>query len=112
MANTFKRFTGNSIGTSVVSIYTVTSPVTVSVVIGGVVSNVSSATVNVTVTATTPGSPAVVINLIGEDTPIPAGTALSFIDGKVVLETGDIIKIKSSDATSVDAHLSVMEITP
>jgi hypothetical protein len=65
-------------------------------------------TVNITVTATTSST---VINLIGEDTPLPAGTALSFIDGKVVLETGDIVKVKSSAATSLDAHLSVMEIT-
>jgi len=109
MANTFKRYTSNSIGTSLATVYTVpSSPSTTSVMIGGVVSNVSSTTVNVTVTATTSST---VINLIGEDTPLPAGTALSFIDGKVVLEDGDIVKIKSSAATSVDAHLSVMEIT-
>jgi hypothetical protein len=107
MANTFKRHTSNSIGTSLVTVYTVPSSTT-TVVIGGVVSNVTSATVNVTVTATTSST---VINLIGEDTPLPAGTALSFIDGKVVLETGDIVKIKSSAATSIDAHLSIMEIT-
>ena len=109
MANTFKRFTSNSVGTALATVYTVpSSPSTTSVIIGGVVSNVTTGTVNVTVTATTSST---VINLIGEDTPIPAGTALSFIDGKVVLETGDIIKIKSSAASSLDAHLSAMEIT-
>jgi len=109
MANNFKRYTSNSIGTSLATVYTVpSSPTTTSVVIGGIVSNVTANTVNVTVTATTSST---VINLIGEDTPLPAGTALSFIDGKVVLETGDIVKIKSSAATSVDAHLSIMEIT-
>ena len=107
MANTFKRFTSNSVGTSLATVYTVPSRTT-TVLIGGVVSNVTTSTVNVTVTATTSST---VINLIGEDTPIPAGTALSFIDGKVVLETGDIIKVKSSAASSLDAHLSAMEIT-
>jgi hypothetical protein len=107
MANTFKRYTSNSIGTSLATVYTVPSSTT-SVVIGGIVSNVTADTVNITVTATTSST---VINLIGEDTPLPAGTALSFIDGKVVLETGDIVKVKSSAATSLDAHLSVMEIT-
>ena len=107
MANTFKRFTSNSVGTSLATVYTVPSSTT-TVLIVGVVSNVTSSTVNVTVTATTSST---VINLIGEDTPIPAGTALSFIDGKVVLETGDIIKVKSSAASSLDAHLSAMEIT-
>jgi hypothetical protein len=108
MANTFKRYTSNSVGTSLVTVYTVGGAVNASVVIGGIVSNVTADTVNVTVTATTSST---VINLIGEDTPLPAGTALSFIDGKVVLETGDIVKVKSSAATSLDAHLSVMEIT-
>ena len=107
MANTFKRYTSNSVGTSLATVYTVPSSTT-SVVIGGIVSNVTADTVNITVTATTSST---VINLIGEDTPLPAGTALSFIDGKVVLETGDIVKVKSSAATSLDAHLSVMEIT-
>lgn len=107
MANTFKRYTSNSIGTSLATVYTVPSSTT-SVVIGGIVANVTADTVNITVTATTSST---VINLIGEDTPLPAGTALSFIDGKVVLETGDIVKVKSSAATSLDAHLSVMEIT-
>jgi hypothetical protein len=107
MANTFKRYTSNSIGTGLATVYTVPGSTT-SVVIGGIVSNVTADTVNITVTATTSST---VINLIGEDTPLPAGTALSFIDGKVVLETGDIVKVKSSAATSLDAHLSVMEIT-
>ena len=107
MANTFKRYTSNSVGTSLATVYTVPGSTT-SVVIGGIVSNVTADTVNVTVTATTSST---VINLIGEDTPLPAGTALSFIDGKVVLETGDIVKVKSSAATSLDAHLSVMEIS-
>jgi hypothetical protein len=48
---------------------------------------------------------------VGEDTPIPSGTALSFIDGKVVLQVGDIIKVKSDTASSLDVHLSVMEIS-
>jgi hypothetical protein len=48
------------------------------------------------------------INILGSDTTIPAGSALSFIDGKVVLEAGDSLKIKS-DAT-IDVVVSVMEI--
>ena len=60
----------------------------------------------VTVTATTSST---VINLIGEDTPIPAGTALSFIDGKVVLETGDIIRISAED-NSINVLLSDEEL--
>lgn len=109
MANTFKRYTSNSVGTTAIAVYTVSSPVTASVMIGGVISNVGVSTINATVTVT--DSSSVVINLIGEDTPIPSGTALSFIDGKVVLQVGDIIKVKSDTASSLDVHLSVMEIS-
>jgi|APSaa5957512535_1039671.scaffolds.fasta_scaffold72903_2 UDP-3-O-acyl-N-acetylglucosamine deacetylase len=109
MANTFKRYTSNSVGTTATTVYTVSSPVTASVMIGGVISNVGVSTINATVTVTDTSS--VIINLIGEDTPIPSGTALSFIDGKVVLQVGDIIKVKSDTASSLDVHLSVMEIS-
>ena len=109
MANTFKRYTSNSVGTTATAVYTVSSPVTASVMIGGVISNVGVSTINATVTVTDTSS--VIINLIGEDTPIPSGTALSFIDGKVVLQVGDIIKVKSDTASSLDVHLSVMEIS-
>jgi hypothetical protein len=105
MANTFKRKTANAIGTSFIGVYPAT---TTAVMIGGVVSNTTSATVNATVIVENSG---VIINLIGEDTPIPAGTALSFIDGKIVLENGDTVKVKSSATGSLDAHLSIMEIT-
>jgi len=109
MANTFKRYTSNAVGTTNTTVYTVASPVTASVMIGGVASNVGSSTINATVTVT--DSSSTVINLIGEDTPIPSGTALSFIDGKVVLQVGDVIKVKSDTASSLDVHLSVMEIS-
>ena len=109
MANTFKRHTKNSVGTTFETVYTVTSPVTATVMIGGVVSNVGTSTIAATVTVT--DSSSVIINLIGEDTPIPSGTALSFIDGKVVLQVGDIVKVKSDTASSLDVHLSVMEIS-
>ena len=107
MANTFKRKTSNSIGSSLTTIYTVPASTT-AVVIGGVVSNTGTATVNTEVTVNDGTND---INLTGADTPIPAGTALSFIDGKVVLETGDVIKAKGSVAGQLDVMLSIMETT-
>jgi len=110
MANTFKRQTSNSIGSSYTTVYTVpTSPSTTTVIIGGVVSNTGTATVNTEVTVNDGTND---INLTGKDTPIPAGTALSFIDGKVVLQAGDVIKAKGSVAGQLDVMLSIMEITP
>ena len=107
MANTFKRSSADAVGTSAEVLYTVPSS-TRAVLIGGLLSNTSSSTCDATVTVTV-GSD--VINLIGENTPIPANTALSFIDGKIVVMTTDVIKVKGSVAGALDAHLSYMEIT-
>jgi len=109
MANTFKRSSVDEIGTTAEELYTVpSSPSTRAVLIGGLLSNTSNATCNATVTVTI-GSD--VINLIGENTPIPANTALSFIDGKIVVLTTDVVKVKGSVAGALDAHISYMEIT-
>jgi hypothetical protein len=45
--------------------------------------------------------------------PIPSGGSLALIGGdqKVVLETNDSIKVKSDTASSVDAVMSILEIT-
>ena len=107
MANTFKRQTGNAIGSSLTTVYTVPASTT-TVMIGGVVSNTTAMTTKIDV-VTNDGTNT--INLTGLDTPIPAGAALSFIDGKVVLQTGDTVQVKSTVAGAVDVHLSIMEIT-
>ena len=106
MANTFLRQSLDTIGTSAETLYTVPSNKT-AVLIGGLISNTTNATCNATVTVTI-GSD--VINLIGENTPIPANTALSFIDGKIVVQTTDVVKVTGSVANALDAHLSYMEI--
>ena len=107
MANTFLRKTGNAIGTSLTTVYTVPADTT-TVMIGGVLSNTGAATTYTTVVT---GDGTNDINLIGEDTPLPSGTALSFIDGKIVLQTGDTVQAKSTVGAAVDVHLSIMEIT-
>jgi len=109
--NTFKRYTKNGIGTSAESIYTVptTTPVTSTVIIGGIISNTDgSSTVNTTVTVHDGTNE---ISLTGTDTPIPSGSALSFIDGKVVLQQGDVVKASGSIAGKLDVILSIMEIS-
>jgi hypothetical protein len=107
MANTFKRETGNAIGSSLTTVYT-TPASTTTVMIGGVVSNTTVANTNVTVVT---GDGTNDINLTGIDTVVPAGAALSFIDGKIVLQAGDTIKVKSSVSGAADVHISIMEIT-
>ncbi len=109
MANTFKRYTKNAVGTSFTDVITSvhTTGKTAVIIIGGVASNTNAASVKMEVVLNDGTSD---INILGSDTTIPAGSALSFIDGKVVLEAGDSLKIKS-DAT-IDVVVSVMEINP
>ena len=44
--------------------------------------------------------------------PIPAGGSLETLGGgKLVLQTTDVLKVTSDTASSIDATLSIMEIT-
>jgi hypothetical protein len=43
--------------------------------------------------------------------PIPANSALSVLDGKVILETTDTVVVTSDTASSADVILSVLEQT-
>jgi hypothetical protein len=105
--NTFKRQTTNSVGSAFTTVYTVPVGKT-TVIIGGVVSNTGTTTVDTEI-AINDGSND--INITGKDTPVPAGTALSFIDGKVVMQAGDVLKAKGSVAGQLDVMLSFMEIS-
>ena len=50
------------------------------------------------------------IHLI-KDAPIPAGSALQILDGgaKVVMQSGDALKVKSNTASSADVWVSVVD---
>tara|TARA_R110000803_G_scaffold176747_3_gene239159 strand:- start:346 stop:564 length:219 start_codon:yes stop_codon:yes gene_type:complete len=46
-----------------------------------------------------------------KDAPIPAGSALSVLDGKIILETTDTVIVTSNTASSCDVLVSVLEQT-
>jgi hypothetical protein len=46
-----------------------------------------------------------------KDVAIPVGSSLSVLDGKIVANVGDIIKIDCSVADKVSVVMSYMEIT-
>ena len=100
MANTFKNYTSASVGTSPVTTYTVPASTT-SVMIGCNLSNTSSAQITVDVQAAG--------IYIVKGAPIPAGSALSVLDGKIILETTDTVVVTSDTATSADVIVSVLE---
>ena len=89
MAQNFRRYVSNNVGTSAETIYTLDSNDTI---VGISVANVASATINVSVYITSGGND---IHLI-KDTPIVQGSALQIIDGKCSFCFTKHRRIKSS----------------
>lgn len=100
MANTFKNYTSSSVGTSAVTTYTVPASTT-SVMIGCTVSNTTTSQIAVDVQVAG-------VYLV-KGAPIPANSALSVLDGKIILETTDTVVVTSDTATSADVIVSVLE---
>ena len=115
MANTFKVITKDGV-TSADVIYTVAGSTT-TVILGLIIGNTTSSSINATVTlGTDTGSRAGANNESNQDvellttTPIPGNSTLELLAGnKVVMETTDTLSVTGSGA--VDVALSVMEIT-
>jgi len=108
MANTFKLKTKANVGVTTVGIYTAPAATT-TVVIGITLANVSGTGCLVGVGITRPSSDDVKVL---KNVPIPQGSSLEFMAGnKVVLETADTLTVNSDTNNSVDATLTIMEIT-
>lgn len=114
MANTFKAVTKAGV-TSEDVIYTVASSTT-SIILGLVLGNTTTSQVTVTVTLSSDtANRAGANNEANQDVEIvtnaavPAGSSLSVLDGKIVMETTDILKVTATGAT--DVIVSMMEIT-
>ena len=119
MANTFKVVTfaaePNSAG-SPYTIYTVPGSTT-TVVIGLVLANIHSSAVpaEVELVSTTSGGGRAANNgtsFLVKDVNIPNGSSLEILSGgKVILETGDLLRVDCSVADKLSGTLSIMEIT-
>ena len=110
MANSFKRKTSAGIGTSYTPIDSYTVPASTEVtVIGLTVSNVTASPVNATVSLFDGASYFSIVT----DGPVPAGGSLVVVGGdqKLVMETGDDMRVKSDTASSLDVVMSILEIT-
>jgi hypothetical protein len=110
MPNTFKLNTkaGGAVGAN--TDITVLTAATTTILIGLTISNkvTNSITVDVKLESSTSGNANV---NIGQNLPIPSGSSLDALAGKIVMNTGDILKVQSDTANSVDIVLSIMEIT-
>ena len=108
MANTFKLKTKANVGITTQNVYVVASATT-TVVIGITLANTSGSGCLVGVGITRPSTDDVKLL---KNAPIPQGSSLEFMSGnKVVLETADTITVDSDTNNSVDATLTIMEIT-
>jgi len=110
MANVFSRKSSRNIGTSLTAVgsYTVGGGVQTTV-IGLSVCNTAASPITVDVTVYDGTNDTYLAKGAG----VPVGNAFIPIGGdeKVVLIAGDSIRVKSSAATSVDAVMSILEIS-
>jgi hypothetical protein len=100
MANVFKNYTSSNVGTAQTTVYTVPASTT-AILLGANLANETGSTVSVS--AYLGGT------LLIKDAPIPQGSALSILDGKIIAESGDTIVVQSNTDNSVSVVLSVME---
>lgn len=110
MANTFTRKLSQNIGTSAIAVgsYTVAANTTV-VVVGLTITNKTGSSIAANVFI----NDGAANTFVTANAPISSGSTLVAVGGdqKVVLLTGDKIFVQSSAASSLDAVLSILEIT-
>ena len=110
MANTFTRKTSQNIGATAdpIGSYTVPSATT-AIAIGLTCTNTTGSAITANVFLANASANTYIV----ANAPISSGASLIPIGGdqKIVMITGDKIYVQSSAATSIDAILSIMEIT-
>ena len=107
MAQNFRRYTENNIGTSAVDFPNGSNFDSYDTVVGIHLANITGSTVNVEVYINDGSND---IHLV-KDAPIPSGGALQILDGgaKIVVRSGDRLYVKSDTASSIDAWVSVVD---
>ena len=104
MAQNFRRYTNNDVGTSAATSFTANSYDTV---VGISVANVTASAVNASAYINDGTNDIYLV----KSAPIPAGSALQVLDGgaKFVMQSGDALKIVSDTASSLDVYVSVVD---
>ena len=104
MAQDFTRYKARLTGTSAATLFTANSNDTI---VGISVANVTGSAVNASVFINDGTNDFYLI----KDAPIPSGSALQVLDGgaKVVVQSGDILKVVSDTASSLDTWISTVD---
>jgi hypothetical protein len=106
--NQFKLKTKASVGLTTTGVYTVPAATTTTV-IGITLANTSGSSINVGVGVSRVSADSVKLL---KDAPIPQGSTLEFMQGnKIVLEATDTITVVSDTASSLDASITILELT-
>ncbi len=108
MANSFKLVTDTGVGTSAATVHTGAGS-TETTIIGMSIANIHTSQITVDVAITNDGN--TVQAYLIKDAPIPVGGALELIDGgsKIILQSGDKLRAKSSVTNSLDVVVSAVD---
>ena len=112
MANTFKSVTSGSIGTVLTNLYTCPASTT-AIILGASQANTDNNAIGGSIKLAKSGSSAGADDVfIVKAAPVPAGGTVEVMSGnKVVLQEVDVLQFQSDTAGSLDAILSLLEIT-
>lgn len=104
MAQNFRRYTANNVGTTAATLFTADSYDTV---VGIALANTAATQIIVDCYINDGAND---IYLISQ-APIPAGSALQILDGgaKFVVQSGDALKVVSDTASSLDVWVSAVD---
>ena len=104
MAQNFRRYTSNDVGTSAATIFTADSYDTV---VGISVANVTTSAILADVYINDGANDIYLV----KEAPVPVGASLQVLDGgaKFVVQSGDALKVKSDTASSLDVWVSTVD---
>ena len=104
MAQNFRRYTSNDVGTSAVTIFTADSYDTI---VGISLANVTTSSINVSVYINDGVNDIYLV----KDAPIVQGSTMQVLDGgaKYIVQSGDALKVVSDTASSVDVWVSAVD---
>ena len=104
MAQNFRRYTSNDIGTSAATLFTANSYDTV---VGISVANITTSAVVASVYINDGSNDIYLV----KNAPIPSGSSLQVLDGgaKFVVQASDALKVVSDTASSLDVWVSAVD---
>ena len=107
MAQNFRRYTSNNVGTSATAIPSGAAFDSYDTIVGISIANVTASSVIASVYINDGSNDIYLV----KDAPIPAGSALQVLDGgaKFVVQNNDALKVISDTASSLDCWVSCVD---